>query len=162
VVADFEIRERRQRLVRPRGKRLAARRNLRQICRVAPPLPIECFPLPEAICGSANLFLNCLLPFTREPLSILRPACYAAVDANRTYCGPSNPQARPLEPGLEVLQEPTKLRGRPPKNPLTVVTAVPPKANGTSATKKRTFTTEQRKAQAKRMKAYSAAKKRGK
>jgi hypothetical protein len=62
---------------------------------------------------------------------------------------------------IEALQGPTKRRGRPPKNALTV-TAVPPQANGTSATKKRTFTAEQRKAQAKRMKAYWAAEKKAK
>jgi hypothetical protein len=57
-----------------------------------------------------------------------------------------------LNRAIEALQGPTKHRGRPPKNPLSVVTAVPPQANGGSATKKRIFTAEQRKAQAKRMK----------
>jgi hypothetical protein len=64
-----------------------------------------------------------------------------------------------LNRAIEALQGPTKRRGRPPKNPISVVTAVPPQANGTSATKKRIFTAEQRKEQAKRMKAYWAAKK---
>jgi hypothetical protein len=67
-----------------------------------------------------------------------------------------------LSRAIEALQGPTKRRGRPPKNPLTVVTAVAPQANGAPAAKKRTFTAEQRKAQAKRMKAYWAAKKKAK
>jgi len=67
-----------------------------------------------------------------------------------------------LNRAIEALQGPTKRRGRPPTNPLSVVTAVPPQANGAVARKKRTFTAEQRQAQAKRMKAYWAAKKKGK
>jgi hypothetical protein len=35
TLADFKVGERRQRLVRPRGKRLAARCNLRQSCGAA-------------------------------------------------------------------------------------------------------------------------------
>jgi hypothetical protein len=67
-----------------------------------------------------------------------------------------------LNLAIQALQGGVKRRGRPPKNPLSVVTSVSPQANGTSAKKKRIFTAEQRKAQAKRMKAYWAAKKKGK
>ena len=67
-----------------------------------------------------------------------------------------------LNRAIETLQGPATRRGRPPKNSVSVVTAVAPQANGTSATKKRIFTAEQRKAQAKRMNAYWAAKKKGK
>jgi len=67
-----------------------------------------------------------------------------------------------LNQAIEALRGPAKRRGRPPKNPVSVATAVLPQANGTSAAKKRTFTVEQRKAQARRMKAYWAAKKKGK
>ena len=67
-----------------------------------------------------------------------------------------------LNRAIEVLQGPTKGRGRPPRNPISLVTAVSSHANGESAPKKRIFTAEQRKAQAKRMKAYWAAKKKAK
>jgi hypothetical protein len=61
-----------------------------------------------------------------------------------------------LNRAIEALQGPVKRRGRPPKN--ATVTSNPAVAPlGTR--KKRTFTAEQRKAQAKRMKAYWAAKK---
>ena len=67
-----------------------------------------------------------------------------------------------LNRAIEVLQGAAKRRGRPPKNPDSIVTTVASQANGASATKKRIFTAEQRKAQAKRMKAYWAAKKKAK
>jgi hypothetical protein len=66
-----------------------------------------------------------------------------------------------LTRAIEALQGPTKRRGRPPKNPFAAVTdavAAPPVA----ARKKRTFSAAQRKKQAKRMKAYWAAKKKAK
>jgi len=67
-----------------------------------------------------------------------------------------------LSRAIEVLQGPTKRRGRPPKNPLAeVVTAATTSAAPTiPAKKKRTFTTAQRKQQAERMRKYWAAKKR--
>jgi hypothetical protein len=58
-----------------------------------------------------------------------------------------------LNRAIEVLQG-TKRRGRPPKNPIATVA---PSDNGHKKT--RTFTAAQRKKQAARMKAYSAAKK---
>jgi hypothetical protein len=48
-----------------------------------------------------------------------------------------------------------KRRGRPPKNPIAAVVSAAPKR------KKRKFTAAQRKAQAARMKAYWAAKRKG-
>jgi hypothetical protein len=67
-----------------------------------------------------------------------------------------------LNRAIEALQGPTKRRGRPAKNtvyepagPTAIVAPAP-------ATRKRTFTDAQRKAQAKRMKAYWAAKKKAK
>jgi hypothetical protein len=60
-----------------------------------------------------------------------------------------------LNRAIEALQGPTKHRGRPRKNALLAGAEVVPQ----KATKKRTFTAAQRKAQAKRMKAYWAAKK---
>jgi hypothetical protein len=58
---------------------------------------------------------------------------------------------------IEALQGPTRRRGRPPKNSM----AVSPNGSELPASKKhtRTFTAAQRKAQAKRMKAYWAKKK---
>ena len=64
-----------------------------------------------------------------------------------------------LSRAIEVLQGPTKRRGRPPKNPLTPVTAEAPAPAAAPAVKKRTFTAAQRKQQAERMKQYWAAKK---
>lgn len=61
-----------------------------------------------------------------------------------------------LNKAIEVLQG-TKRRGRPPKNPVTA--SIASAAELAPARKKRTFSAEQRKAQAKRMKAYWAAKK---
>ncbi len=60
-----------------------------------------------------------------------------------------------LNRAIEALQGPTKHRGRPPKNALLASAEVVP----LKVAKKRTFTVAQRKAQAKRMKAYWAAKK---
>jgi hypothetical protein len=60
-----------------------------------------------------------------------------------------------LNRAIEVLQG-TKRRGRPPKNGAASVDTPAP------VRKKRTFTAEQRKAQAKRMKAYWATKKKAK
>ena len=68
-----------------------------------------------------------------------------------------------LSRAIEVLQGPTKRRGRPPKNPLAAaVSAANAPAPAVPAKKKRTFSAAQRKAQAKRMKAYWAAKKNAK
>jgi len=64
-----------------------------------------------------------------------------------------------LNRAIEVLQG-TKRRGRPPKNALAA--GIASAAEPAPARKKRTFTAEQRKAQAKRMKAYWAAKKKAK
>jgi hypothetical protein len=61
-----------------------------------------------------------------------------------------------LSRAIEALQGPTKHRGRPPKNALLAGAEVVPQK---ATRKKRTFTAAQRKAQAKRMKAYWAAKK---
>jgi hypothetical protein len=65
-----------------------------------------------------------------------------------------------LNRAIEVLQGPTKRRGRPPKNPLTA--SVAPAAEAAPPRKKRTFTAAQRKEQAARMKKYWAAKKKAK
>jgi len=65
-----------------------------------------------------------------------------------------------LNRAIEALQGPTKHRGRPPKNPLAAITATV--AEPVPTKKKRTFTAAQRKEQAKRMKAYWAAKKKAK
>jgi len=68
-----------------------------------------------------------------------------------------------LSRAIEVLQGPTKRRGRPPKNPFAA--SVPPAIEPVAAVpsrKKRTFSAAQRKEQAKRMKAYWAAKKKAK
>jgi hypothetical protein len=60
-----------------------------------------------------------------------------------------------LNRAIEALQGPTKRRGRPPKNPLAAtITAAAPEP----AKRKRRFSAAQRKQQAKRMKAYWAAK----
>jgi hypothetical protein len=68
-----------------------------------------------------------------------------------------------LNRAIEVLQGPTKRRGRPPKNPLAAVAATKnAPAPTVPAKKKRTFSAAQRKEQAKRMKAYWAAKKKAK
>lgn len=61
-----------------------------------------------------------------------------------------------LNRAIEALQGPLKRRGRPPKNPMAVA---PPVTASVGARKTRTFTDAQKKAQAKRMKAYWAAKK---
>jgi len=61
-----------------------------------------------------------------------------------------------LNRAIEVLQGPTKRRGRPPKNPLTGAVPATPQPAGN---KRRKFTAAQRKQQAERMKAYWAAKK---
>ena len=65
-----------------------------------------------------------------------------------------------LNRAIEALQGPTKRRGRPPKNGFVASTI--PIETPAPARKKRTFSAEQRKAQAKRMKAYWAAKKKAK
>jgi len=68
-----------------------------------------------------------------------------------------------LNRAIEVLQGPTKRRGRPPKNPLaSAVAATTSTAAAVPAKKRRTFTAAQRKQQAERMKQYWAAKKKGK
>jgi hypothetical protein len=62
-----------------------------------------------------------------------------------------------LNKAIEALSGPTKRRGRPPKNPvevMTTVAALPP-----TKRKRRGFTAVQKKQQAARMKAYWAAKK---
>jgi hypothetical protein len=61
-----------------------------------------------------------------------------------------------LNRAIEALQGPTKRRGRPPKNPLANAASAPVPAKR----KRRKFTAAQRKAQAARMKAFWAAKKR--
>jgi hypothetical protein len=63
-----------------------------------------------------------------------------------------------LNQAIEVLQGPTKRRGRPPKNPLATVAPAAEPAAAAPARKKRTFSAAQRKKQAERMKAYWAAK----
>jgi hypothetical protein len=68
-----------------------------------------------------------------------------------------------LNRAIEALQGPTKRRGRPPKNPIaSAVAATISPAAAVPAKKKRTFSAVQRKEQAKRMKAYWAAKKKAK
>ena len=59
-----------------------------------------------------------------------------------------------LNAAIEALQGPRKRRGRPPKQQSMAVVSEPSEP----ARKKRVFTPAQRKAQAKRMKAYWAAK----
>jgi hypothetical protein len=59
-----------------------------------------------------------------------------------------------LNRAIEALQGPAKRRGRPPKNPLATA-AAPPLAKK----RRRTFTAAQRKAQAARMRAYWAKRK---
>jgi len=60
-----------------------------------------------------------------------------------------------LTRAIEALQGPTKRRGRPPKNPLAALaTPAAPAKKG-----RRTFTAAQRKAQAAKMKAYWAKRK---
>jgi hypothetical protein len=56
-----------------------------------------------------------------------------------------------LSRAIEALQGPVKRRGRPPKDPLAVSAPPPPAKKG-----RRTFTAEQRAAQAARMKAFWA------
>jgi hypothetical protein len=65
-----------------------------------------------------------------------------------------------LNRAIEALQGPTKRRGRPPKNAVAAVSA--PVGSPAPARKKRKFSAAQRKEQAKRMKAYWAAKKKAK
>jgi hypothetical protein len=60
-----------------------------------------------------------------------------------------------LNRAIEALQGPTKRRGRPPKNPLLAAVAPDP----TTRKKRKPMTTAQRKAQALRMKAYWANRK---
>jgi hypothetical protein len=62
-----------------------------------------------------------------------------------------------LNRAIEALEGPTKRRGRPPKSATAAVTVSDPAP--VPAKKKRTFTAAQRREQAKRMKAYWAAKK---
>ncbi len=77
-----------------------------------------------------------------------------------------------LSNAIEALQGPTaaKRRGRPPKNPTTAVAAAPTPAAapapastpGPRAGKRKPRTAAQKRAQAERMRAYWAAKKKGK
>ena len=63
-----------------------------------------------------------------------------------------------LNRALEALQGPVKRRGRPPKDPFAAAsTSAPPVKKG-----RRTFTAEQRAAQAARMKAFWAKRKKAK
>jgi tRNA A37 threonylcarbamoyladenosine synthetase subunit TsaC/SUA5/YrdC len=64
-----------------------------------------------------------------------------------------------LNRAIEVLQGPTKLRGRPPKNPLPATVPSTPEAAQPTKKPRRKFTAAQRKQQAERMKAFWAAKK---
>jgi hypothetical protein len=65
-----------------------------------------------------------------------------------------------LNRAIEALQEPTKRRGRPPKNPLANAPAwVTGQPDKPQRKKHRKFTAAQRKQQAQRMKQYWAAKK---
>jgi hypothetical protein len=64
-----------------------------------------------------------------------------------------------LNRAIEALQGPLRRRGRPPKNQLASASASIASAPVAGTRKKRTFTAAQRKAQAKRMKAYWAARK---
>jgi len=63
-----------------------------------------------------------------------------------------------LNRAIEVLQEGTKRRGRPPKNPLAVIASTAPPAPATNG-RNGGMTPAARRAQSKRMKAYWAAKK---
>jgi hypothetical protein len=67
-----------------------------------------------------------------------------------------------LNRAIEALRGPAKRRGRPPKNASPSVSAPTITAAAAPALKKRIITAEQRKAQAKRMRAYWAKKKAGK
>jgi len=67
-----------------------------------------------------------------------------------------------LSRAIEVLQGPTKRRGRPPKSAVPTVAAPTSPAPAVPAKKKRTFSAAQRKEQAARMKKYWAAKKKAK
>ena len=62
-----------------------------------------------------------------------------------------------LNRAIEVLQGPTKRRGRPPKNSPTAA-AIAVSAPAAAKRKRRIFSNAQRKLQAERMKAYWAAK----
>jgi hypothetical protein len=62
-----------------------------------------------------------------------------------------------LNRAIEALSGPLKRRGRPPKNPLASIAAAPAPAKKKG---RRTFTAAQRKAQAAKMKAYWAKRKR--
>ena len=64
-----------------------------------------------------------------------------------------------LTRAIEALQGPSKRRGRPPKNPLAVAEVSGPAA---TAGKRKGRTAAQRKAQAERMRAYWAARKKQK
>jgi hypothetical protein len=64
-----------------------------------------------------------------------------------------------LSQAIEVLQGPTKRRGRPPKNALNGATPSVAVEPSQPAKKKRRFTAAQRKQQAEKMKAYWLAKK---
>jgi hypothetical protein len=64
-----------------------------------------------------------------------------------------------LNLAIEALQGPTKRRGRPPKNSLTVGTPAAPEPAQPAKKTRRKFTAAQRKEQAERMKAFWAAKK---
>jgi hypothetical protein len=63
-----------------------------------------------------------------------------------------------LTRAIEALQGPTKRRGRPPKNPLAAAAAASPAA-APAKKGRRTFTAAQRKAQAEKMRAYWAKRK---
>jgi hypothetical protein len=64
-----------------------------------------------------------------------------------------------LNRAIEVLQGPTKRRGRPPKNPLTAASLALPEPAKPAKKKRRRFTAAQRKQQAEKMRAYWLAKK---
>jgi hypothetical protein len=66
-----------------------------------------------------------------------------------------------LQRAIEALAGPIKRRGRPPKNPLAMMTSAPVKSAAAAPKKKkgRTFTAAQRKAAAERMRQRWAAKK---
>jgi hypothetical protein len=64
-----------------------------------------------------------------------------------------------LTRAIEALQGPTKRRGRPPKNPMAAAETSAPAA---TAGKRKGRTAAQRKAQAERMRAYWAARKKQK
>lgn len=65
-----------------------------------------------------------------------------------------------LNRAIEALSGPVKRRGRPPKSATALPATAP--APTKKAAKKRTFTNEQREAQAARMKQYWAKRKKGK